>query len=1010
MPRNIRKPLCVFAAVVMLAGTAAGQQLLPNPSFSQGSDAPAGWTLHGRGRWLDRGILEVSGNGRESSAWHCPVELQSGALYRFECVARRVGGDDGCMTSGPSFANRDHRLTDAWQTYGHVFQVPSHGGDGGVRIGQWHVDGAIQFQSARLRPVLPMHTRVGRWVLGEDESLHNGTYRFQTRFLHEGSNYHRTLHRATAGFNSNRWTFGRGQEVVYRFTLPETTLRTGQVRFAVCYHQAGRVVLEVSRDGDNWHVLAEQDELGTAEAIVPEALLPAENLYLRLRTPDEPSTVQVDHLEFTAELDGPAPDAVGQTLFVEVLKPSSGLTMERITLESSGGSGPQALRIGVRQAGQGDVPATLNVEIEHPDGRQTASPPDGVQLDAGRPAEFRVPLPSLPAGKSRLHLTLTAGDLQPWEAATQIEVPDYYRTDYGELLDDTNAAAAVWWCRAGHKIPRQRAVPTRHAVAAEFAAAKNDYEAVQLVVRANERPLVDLSAEAGPLAGPDGAVIDAGNIELLRVYYHYVDTPTDHIGVRDWWPDALPPFDEPIDVPAGQSQPLWVLAYVPEDATAGEYTGTVTLRAEGFSAEVPLRLHVWDFALPRKNHSLETAYGLNFGNIVRYHRLETEADRRAVWEKYLTLMSRSRLSPYDPVPMDPIRVNFRPDADPPQTELDFEAFDREFARVIEKHHFTNFRLPIQGMGGGTFHSRVDPSIGPYRAGTPQYEATFADYVGRLESHLREKGWLDMAYVYWFDEPAPKDYEFVAEGMKRLKRYAPGLQRMLTEQPGDNVLAGTVDIWCPVSHAYDPEEAAEARGRGERFWWYVCTGPKAPYCALFIDHPATELRVWHWQTWQRGIVGTLVWSANYWTSSAAYPDNPQNPYEDPMGWVSGYSTPQGERRPWGNGDGRFLYPPLSAATPEIAGEGPVLDPPVSSIRLEMLREGVEDFEMLHLLRVLLGRHQLKAPAEMQARYHELLEVPPEITADMTTFTTCPEPIHARRADIAEAIERLVRASE
>ncbi len=1002
---NIRTSLTVFAALAMVTGSAAAQQLLPNPSFTEGNEAPAGWTLQGRGRWLDRSVLEASGNGRESSAWHCPVELRPGALYRLECVARRAGGGDGCMTSGPSFANRDHRPTDAWQTYGHVFQVPSHGGHSGVRIGQWHVDGAIQVRSARLLPVLPVHVQTGEWVLGEDESIREGVYRFQTRFRHEGSNYHRTLHRATAGFNSNRWTFGRGQEVVYQFALPETTLRTAQVRFGVCYYQGGRVVLDVSRDGENWHVLTEQADLGAAEAVVPEALLPAKKLYLRLRTPDEPSTLQVDHLEFTAELDSPAPELVGQTLFAEVLKPSSDLQMDRITLESAGGSGPQSLRIEGHQAGQGDVSATLNVEIEHPDGRRTAPVPAGVQLDGGRPAEFHVPLPSLPAGESRLHLTLTAGDLQPWEAGVDIEVPDYYRTDYGALLDDTNAAA-VWWCRAGHKIPRQRAVPTRHARAAELAAAKNDYEAVQLVVKAEERPLVGLSAEAGPLAGPEGAVIDAGNIELLRVYYHYVDTPTDHTGVRDWWPDALPPLDEPIDVPAGQNQPIWVLVHVPEEAAAGEYTGTVTLRAEGFSAEVPLRLRVWDFALPQCN-KLETAFGLNFGNIVRYHRLETEADRRAVWEEYLALMSRSRLSPYDPTPMDPIRVDFRPDADPPRAELDFEAFDREFARVIEKHHFTNFRLRVQGMGGGTFHSRVDPSIGPYRAGTRQYEATFADYVGQFESHLHEKGWLEMAYVYWFDEPAPKDYEFVADGMKRLKRYAPDLPRMLTEQPADNVLAGTVDIWCPVSHAYDPEEAAEARGRGERFWWYVCTGPKAPYCTLFIDHPATELRVWHWQTWQRDIEGTLVWSANYWTSSAAYPDNPQNPYEDPMGWRSGYSTPKGEKRPWGNGDGRFVYPPLSAATPEIAGEGPVLDPPVSSIRLEMLREGVEDYEMLHLLRTLLAKHGEGRPADERARYEWLLEVPPEITADMTTFTTSPEPIHARRAEIAAAIERLVR---
>jgi hypothetical protein len=309
------------------------------------------------------------------------------------------------------------------------------------------------------------------------------------------------------------------------------------------------------------------------------------------------------------------------------------------------------------------------------------------------------------------------------------------------------------------------------------------------------------------------------------------------------------------------------------------------------------------------------------------------------------------------------------------------------------------------MGGGTFHHRYEPKIDEFGEDTPQYQAMFASYVKQLEDHLRDRDWLDMAYVYWFDEPAPRDYEFVANGMRRLKRYAPGLRRMLTEQPGDNVLAGLVDIWCPVSSNYDHDQAEVRRAHGERFWWYVCTGPKAPYCTLFIDHPATDLRVWHWQTWQRDIVGTLVWRANYWTSSAAFPDQPQNPYDDPMGYVSGYSTPRGVRRYWGNGDGRFIYPPLAAAVPGKSGPDPVIAPPVSSIRWEMIREGVEDYEFLYLLRERIEPQRGRRPAEQLAAYERLLEVPAEITRDMTTFTADPAPIYARRQAVAEAIEAL-----
>ena len=83
---------------------------------------------------------------------------------------------------------------------------------------------------------------------------------------------------------------------------------------------------------------------------------------------------------------------------------------------------------------------------------------------------------------------------------------------------------------------------------------------------------------------------------------------------------------------------------------------------------------------------------------------------------------------------------------------------------------------------------------------------------------------------------------------------------------------------------------------------------------------------------------------------------QNPYEDPMGWRSGYSTPKGEKRPWGNGDGRFVYPPEAAA--DAHPSGPVLDGPVDSIRWEMLRDGIEDYEYLVILRGLLKDKKLE----------------------------------------------------
>ncbi|MCS7305411.1 MAG: DUF4091 domain-containing protein [Thermoguttaceae bacterium] len=678
------------------------------------------------------------------------------------------------------------------------------------------------------------------------------------------------------------------------------------------------------------------------------------------------------------------------------------------------------------------------------------------------------------------------------------EGSDYYRTDYGEILYQSDRAI-IWWCEAGWKVPRQRPAPEpsasaihqpksksrglptqttpttvqpeakpsclladanpdptlpetqprgqptqsqtaivqpeanpaavhresgpsaegavsnpvatlleehaepRQPRAAQLAACRNDREAVQVVIRPVQ-PLRKVHAQLSDWIGPEGARIPASQTKILYAYYHYVHTPTDQRGVRDWWPDALPPLrpEEPLDIAAGQNQPVWILVHVPKDARPGLYQTQLTIQAEGFQTKVPLQLQVWDFTLPDRNR-LETALGLSPHLIFQYHNLKTDQEKRKVLDLYFQSFAEHRISPFDPVPLDPIQVRWLPEADPPRAELDFTAFDKAMTEALQKYHFNTFMLPVPGMGGGTFHERYEPAIGPYGEKTPQYQAMFSSYVRQLEDHLRAKGWLQMAYVYWFDEPEPKDYDFVTAGMERLKKYAPGLRRMLTEEPNEKLQA-PVDIWCPVSPNYDHQQAEKQRAKGATFWWYICCGPRAPYCTLFIDHPGTELRVWLWQTWQRRIQGILIWSTNYWTSEAAYPEKPQNPYEDPMSYVSGYSTPKGSKLPWGNGDGRFLYPPLAAAVPGQS-PGPVLEGPVSSIRWEMLREGVEDYEYLVMLRELIQRHRQRLTPEQLQQYEALLEVPPEITKDMITFTTDPRVILKHRAKIAQAIEAL-----
>ena len=167
---------------------------------------------------------------------------------------------------------------------------------------------------------------------------------------------------------------------------------------------------------------------------------------------------------------------------------------------------------------------------------------------------------------------------------------------------------------------------------------------------------------------------------------------------------------------------------------------------------------------------------------------------------------------------------------------------------------------------------------------------------------------------------------------------------------------------------------------------------------FIDHPGTELRLWPWQSWQYGVQGILIWATTYWTSGSAFPPpKVQDPWTDPMSWSNDAGAT------FGNGDGRLLYPP---DRDPVAGKPPVLGGPVDSIRWEMLRDGIQDYEYLYMLRQKVEAAQSRGDRSATVNAAAaLLSVPPEITSDMTTFTSDPRVLLTQREKIARTIESL-----
>lgn len=982
-----------LAALFFFAGAVYGANLAPAlQEWKPGGEGEALFRKQADGREA----LGVRGGGEDSHAWRTgELKLQAGGAYAFRYCAR-VQGSSGTIVSGLEGVNRDFGTPGAWTTCGFAFRVPD-AGPSVLRLGQWQVKGEVLFHSPELYPVQAVHRRWGDLVLGEGERLEGGIYT-DTHTLHwRGSTIHRTLIKQNVNFNSNRWCFGQGSNVVYRYTLP-VPMKSGEIRVNVNYHTGGTLVVCASRDGQNWSRLALAQKVGSLEVRLPAELVPTKELFVRLHGEGKDPNFQVDAYHFRAEVEDAGETRAGKTTLLEERQIAAGL---RVTA----GPAPEGLRL--RWVNEADTARRLEVEVSAAAPAVAAPPAVSVDIPAKGEAEAAVAFPPLPAGVHTLRIAAAENKVRVCEWSTEVTCTVISESAYGSPLPAAGPSLALWWCEGGWKVGPYRPAPLGAASAAvSIGAARGEHEAAQLVLNAKKAGVVVEKAEVGDLTNPQGK-IPAAAISLFEVATVKIENPSDYLGEPGEYPDPLPPLTLPLTLPANRNQALWILVRVPEDAAAGDYEGNVAVRTNQGELSVPLKVHVFDFALPKETH-LRSGFGLDTNEIRRYHKLKTREQELEVYDLYLQSFAQHRIAPYSFFRFSPIQVKFDGQGADKQVKLGWDAFDAAAEKYLAPNGrklvsvpFNSFMLEVQGLGGGTFHSRVEGSFGGFKAGTPEYERLIGDYLKQLEAHLKEKGWLKKAYVYWFDEPDPKDYPFVVDVMQRMKKHAPGLCRMLTEQP-EKELLGHVDLWCGLTPEWTPQKVAERRAAGEEVWWYICCGPKAPHIGLFIEHPGVELRLWGWQSWQYGVQGILIWSTNYWTSGTAFPKSLQNPWQDPMSYVSGYGTPVGAKQFWGNGDGRFFYPPRR--DPNQPSD-PVIQPPISSLRWEALRDGVEDYEYFVLLKETVEKARGKADAALLKEAEALLTVPESISKNTTAFTSDVRPLLEHRSTVARMIERL-----
>jgi hypothetical protein len=501
---------------------------------------------------------------------------------------------------------------------------------------------------------------------------------------------------------------------------------------------------------------------------------------------------------------------------------------------------------------------------------------------------------------------------------------------------------------------------------AEVWLCRNEYEPVQIVVLALERALQRVRVRATELVGPGGARIREDHVALNLVGFVHTRRPAYPVEYVGWYPDPLLDL-EPFDVNPDGLQPIWVTVSCPATAPAGDYVGEIIIKPDNAAeTRVPLIAHVWDFALPKETH-LKTAFALSEGEIAAwygYDQLPAEVRLR-----YYEFLLRHRINP----------TNIYSSAPVPAA--------RDMAFCLSR-------------GLNAFNLRY---IGYPE--TPEQRRAEVERVRQYAQFLKRQRWFDGAYIYGFDEVQPPDYPKLREMYGMIREAVPDLPRACTVVPNEE-LKGCVDIWVPLTAAYNHETALRYRAAGDQVWWYICCGPHHPYANWFIDYPATDPRLLFWMNWKYGVNGFLYYALNMWASNRMVAGLPGylTPHEEPSAREAIAAGRRWPEVPWNtftygnfNGDGHLLYP----------GPG---GKPISSIRLECIRDGIEDYEYFYLL------SQLTAALEGRERYHvmvraakRLLSVEPLVVKSLTQYTDDPELIQRARRDLGKHIEAMSQAA-
>ena len=496
-------------------------------------------------------------------------------------------------------------------------------------------------------------------------------------------------------------------------------------------------------------------------------------------------------------------------------------------------------------------------------------------------------------------------------------------------------SAAIWTAPSTVKYMLEQSPDYSYGNTLKIEMAQNEYESAQLIVTP-ETNIKSYDVTVSDLRDDEGNTISSSSIDVYAEKYIEVKTVTTSFA-SGFYPDAIVPLElvqqagEDL-IKSGQNQAFLITVKTESDTPAGTYEGTVTLKLNNTERKIDVCVTVYDFSISSSSH-MQTSFGLwtDFFSYV------TENASDETLDNYIKTLLKYRVSTI------PGRIG----------SFSEEEMIGYYAKWLSLPECSHLEIPY------TTVNATSPSGKSYYSFDVEYMRKFLTGIIKASTDDNNLiGKLSLSFST-YDEPKASQYEYVclvSEAFQNLKNelaeditlFAPGVKDAVKESLKKIPCVTTthysdalardyengdyygVDTWCGKYDYYDSAlnryYLQKQIEKGDGSWWYGCISPTNPYPSYHIDDNLLSARLINWMMMDYGITGNLYWCTNLWaTYDGSYT------YRDV--WTEALAFPGA------NGDGYLIYP----------GDRYGINDAIASLRLEAVRDGMEDYEYLYVLK-------------------------------------------------------------